>query len=342
MEHQSETTKLISKNLMQSFGTSPLSFCKAKSREDKDFSEVERRKIEKNKIKFIAIEGNIGAGKSTLFNNIQGYINEYELNKDNHIVFLREPVDLWENVKNAEGKNMLELFYENPQKYAFEFQTMALTVQIKLIDDTLQQNPECKIIVSERSFSAGHNVFTKMLRDDGYISSTQYEIYKLLLKTRTESPFVKHTGVPDKVIYLDIPANICKSRIGKRCREGEGSISLEYLQKCESYYKVWLLKSLYAPCSGKNIFEYEDMLSPTLCNKNTILPSNTTANGVFHTIHSGESIISPSQATAKSFSSTLGSDEKMNNQFSYIKNSKELFIINNNEDIENIVLQIIS
>ncbi len=41
----------------------------------------------------------------------------------------------------------------------------------------------------------------------------------------------------------------------------------------------------------------------------------------------------PSHATANSFSSTLGSDDKMNNQFSYIKNSKQMFIIKNNSII---------
>jgi deoxyadenosine/deoxycytidine kinase len=216
------------------------------------------------KIRFIAIEGNIGAGKSTLFENIQGYMNEYELNTDNHIVFLREPVDLWENVKNEEGKNMLELFYENPQKYAFEFQTMALTIQIKLLDETLKNNPQCTTIVSERSFSAGHNVFTKMLVDDGYISYIQYEIYKLLVKTRTETENVPHIGVPDKVLYLDIPANECKKRIGKRGRGGEGSISLEYLEKCEKYYKKWLFSKSTGeenPIQKSRLLKQEEILN---------------------------------------------------------------------------------
>lgn len=216
------------------------------------------------KIRFIAIEGNIGAGKSTLFDNIQGYMNEYELNTDNHIVFLREPVDLWENVKNEEGKNMLELFYENPQKYAFEFQTMALTIQIKLLDETLKNNPQCTTIVSERSFSAGHNVFTKMLVEDGYISYIQYEIYKLLVKTRTETEYVPHTGIPDKVLYLDISADECKKRIGKRGRGGEGSISLEYLEKCEKYYKKWLFSKSNGeenPIQKSRLLKQEEILN---------------------------------------------------------------------------------
>jgi len=201
-------------------------------------NEVSTRR--KQKIQFISIEGNIGAGKSTLMRDICGYIEEYQLNLDNHIIFLREPVDLWEGVKDENGKNMLELFYENPQKYAFEFQTMAYTFQTKLIDETLEKNPQCRIIVSERSFDAGHNIFTKMLHNDGYISYIQYEIYKILLKTRMESTYIPHSGIPDKVIYLDIPYTTCKNRIKVRGRGGEENISLEYLEKCERYYKEWL------------------------------------------------------------------------------------------------------
>lgn len=39
--------------------------------------------------KFISIEGNIGAGKTTIIENIQKRI------ESDKIIFLREPVDLW-------------------------------------------------------------------------------------------------------------------------------------------------------------------------------------------------------------------------------------------------------
>lgn len=193
-----------------------------------------------NKVRFISIEGNIGAGKSTLLNHIRGYIEEYELNKDNHIVFLREPVDIWQNMKDTEGKNILELLYENPHKYAFEFQLTAYSSQIKLIDETLEKNPQCTLIISERCFEAGHNVFTKMLCDEGCISSIQYEIYKYLLGTRTNTNQLIHTGVPDKVLYLDLRPETCIQRIHKRGREEETPITLDYIKRCDKYYKNWL------------------------------------------------------------------------------------------------------
>jgi deoxyadenosine/deoxycytidine kinase len=194
-------------------------------------------------VRFVSIEGNIGAGKSTLLNHIRGYIEEYELNKDNHIIFLREPVDIWQNMKDTEGKNILELLYENPHKYAFEFQLTAYSTQIKLIDEVLENNPQCTLIISERCFEAGHNVFTKMLCDEGCISSIQYEIYKGLLETRTNTRQLIHTGVPDKILYLDLLPETCNKRICKRGREEETPITLDYLKKCDEYYKNWLNKN---------------------------------------------------------------------------------------------------
>jgi ABC-type glutathione transport system ATPase component len=67
-------------------------------------------------VKLVSIEGNIGAGKSTLVKTLQ---NRYSDRDD--IYFLQEPVDLWEKIKDKDGKNMLQKFYANPKKYAFAF-----------------------------------------------------------------------------------------------------------------------------------------------------------------------------------------------------------------------------
>ena len=190
-----------------------------------------------NQIQFISIEGNIGAGKTTLFQQMQDYISEYELNNDKHIVFLREPVDMWEKTRDEEtGKNILELFYENPPKYAFEFQMMVLASQTELIQKTVMENPQCRVIVSERSINAGHYVFTKMLCADGHISHIQYKIYVSMLNVAYPTQIKNH-----KIIYLDVNTKTCKERIQKRGREGENGITLDYLDNCKDFYDGWIL-----------------------------------------------------------------------------------------------------
>jgi deoxyadenosine/deoxycytidine kinase len=82
-----------------------------------------------------------------------------------------------------------------------------------------------------------------MLCDEGCISSIQYEIYKSLLETRTNTKQLIHTGVPDKILYLDLRPDMCDKRIRKRGREEETPITLDYLKKCDKYYKNWLTKN---------------------------------------------------------------------------------------------------
>ena len=54
----------------------------------------------------LSIEGNIGSGKSTILKFLK------ENNTTNDIIFLKEPVDKWENIKDVEGTTILEHFYK--------------------------------------------------------------------------------------------------------------------------------------------------------------------------------------------------------------------------------------
>ena len=56
-------------------------------------------------VKIISIEGNIGSGKSTVVHNL-----EQKLKNNKDYVFLREPVDIWETIKDQYGKTILENF----------------------------------------------------------------------------------------------------------------------------------------------------------------------------------------------------------------------------------------
>lgn len=58
-----------------------------------------------------SIEGNIGAGKTTILEQI------------NHpkIFVLREPVEEWMNLRDSDGNNILSNFYKDPKKYGFAF-----------------------------------------------------------------------------------------------------------------------------------------------------------------------------------------------------------------------------
>jgi len=219
-------------------------------------------------IKFISIEGNIGAGKSTVINEMKEYIKQTELEK--RIVFLKEPVDVWESTIDPDsGKNMIELFYENPAKWSFAFQIMAFSTQQKLIEETVKQFPEVEVIVSERSVEAGRNIFTQMLKDSNHISPVEKQIYELLYKNHQYPLYMS--------IFLDIPPEICFERVQTRAREGEvgkTGISIDYLKGCDYYYRQWLIekRKLYESPEIVHIVQNNDLTSIipillSLCNK---------------------------------------------------------------------------
>ena len=62
----------------------------------------------------ISLEGNIGAGKSTFLEHL-----EKNIGKNSGWIFLREPVHIWEQIKDENGETVLANFYKNPEKYAF-------------------------------------------------------------------------------------------------------------------------------------------------------------------------------------------------------------------------------
>jgi len=73
-----------------------------------------------------------------------------------------------------------------------------------------------------------------MLRDEGMIDDVSFQVYMNMFDINAaEFPL-------DAVLYLDVDPDTCLERVGTRSREGESGISLEYLQKCDKYYKKWL------------------------------------------------------------------------------------------------------
>jgi len=180
----------------------------------------------------VTIEGNIGAGKSSILAKMK---EKYFDRSD--IVFVQEPVDIWETICDENGTKMLNLFYQNPKEHAFAFQQMAYITRISLLRKTINQNPQCKVIICERSLHADRNIFAKMLFDDGIISKVCFQIYNLIYDEFTsEFPI-------DRCVYIDADPEICAERIIKRDRSGEANIELTYLAKCKKYHDDWLLGS---------------------------------------------------------------------------------------------------
>lgn len=172
----------------------------------------------------VSIEGNIGSGKTTLLSNLQNAF------PGKNILFVKEPVNVWEEIKDTQGKTMLEKFYADQQKYAFSFQIMAFISRISLLKQSIRENPD-SVIITERSLHTDKMVFAQMLFDSGLIEDVNFQIYlKWFDEFSRECPL-------NRVIYVKTDPDVCIQRIAKRSRAGESVIPIDYLRECHAYHE---------------------------------------------------------------------------------------------------------
>jgi len=184
----------------------------------------------------VSIEGNIGSGKTTLLEKLREHYTNNE-----QIIFLKEPVDEWEKIKDENGISILEKFYSDQNKYSFPFQMMAFISRLKILRDIINkiktQVNKKFIIITERSLHTDKMVFAKMLYDDNKIEHINYQIYLSWFNSFSEE-YPVH-----KVVYVKTTPEKCHLRILKRSRDGEGNIPLDYLNNCSNYHDNMLDKT---------------------------------------------------------------------------------------------------
>ena len=106
--------------------------------------------------KVFIVEGNIGAGKSTLIEKI-GKITPNSM-------VLAEPVNEWKNIENGD---LLQLFYSNPQRWAYTFELESMVSKVRALGKALIS--EKTNIFMERSLFSDQ-VFQKINHENGNIS----------------------------------------------------------------------------------------------------------------------------------------------------------------------------
>jgi deoxyadenosine/deoxycytidine kinase len=178
----------------------------------------------------ISLDGNIGAGKSTLLSEIRNRLHGV------HIV--DEPVGQWTSLKNAEGKNLLELFYEDKKRWAYTFQNCAILTRLKNIQDAVENLDltikEPQVIITERSVLTDKHVFAEMLRDSGDIDPLEWDLYESWFNIFGKKYPVKG------IIYISTSANTSNGRIQLRNRLGEDKIGIDYLDSLDKQHKKWI------------------------------------------------------------------------------------------------------
>jgi deoxyadenosine/deoxycytidine kinase len=195
-----------------------------------------QRKLEKDLWKLhrprvISIEGNVGAGKTTLIQALGATLqNERKAN----IAVLQEPVGDWLKITNGKD-NILHLFYQNPTKYAFMFQALVGITTMLQLTRIADENPALEIILSERSLLTTQAVFAESLIEAAAMDTIEAGMYQKIFDDE-----LIQWMYPKGIIYLKTDPSECLERIAKRGRIEERNITEEWLERCQHKHEKML------------------------------------------------------------------------------------------------------
>lgn len=175
-----------------------------------------------DRIKIISIEGIIGAGKSTLLKKVKEEFDRRFKHLGESIHIVPESLDIWKNITDEEGKDILSLFYSDPQKFSFMFQCVTSTTLKKSIVNSRKKFPT-SILLVERSLETVSHVFENMLYENKCISGVEHKIFNLIYNEYRNSI---HT---EARIFLNTDIKTAMDRIKLRNRYGEQDIDEQYL-----------------------------------------------------------------------------------------------------------------
>ncbi|MEI6189206.1 MAG: deoxynucleoside kinase [Chitinophagia bacterium] len=182
---------------------------------------------------FIAVEGNIGAGKTTLSQLLSQHFDAKLMLEE----FAENP--------------FLTKFYENPKQYAFPLELFFLAERFK------QQQELIKNTDLFQSVTISDYLFTKcLLFAKVNLPEEEFRLYQKMFDV-----FYQQLTPPDILIYLHAPVSKLQSNIKKRNRKFEQAIPDEYLFKLQetytSYIKQHNVKTIFVDASNADFLYNE-------------------------------------------------------------------------------------
>ncbi len=162
----------------------------------------------------IAIAGNIGSGKTTLTKMLAKRYNW---------IPRFEPVD-----KNP----YLEDFYADMTRWSFNLQIYFLN---KRFAEVVEIANSKETIIQDRTIFEDARIFAPNLHNQGYMSDRDFENYTDLFDL-----MMSLVKLPDLMIYIRSTIPNLIAQIGRRGREYEQSIRIDYLQGLNDLYEGWI------------------------------------------------------------------------------------------------------
>jgi len=166
---------------------------------------------------FIGIAGNVGVGKTTMTDVIAnrfGWRAYYE---------------------SVINNPYLEDFYEDMKRWSFNLQIYFLSHRFK----THKQMTESGFsAVQDRTIYEDVEIFARNLFEMGNMSQRDWESYQALFEEMTA-----YLKKPDLIIYLRASVDTLLTRIKKRSRSFESTISPEYIYMLNIAYERWIKRA---------------------------------------------------------------------------------------------------
>ncbi len=164
--------------------------------------------------KYIAIAGNIGAGKSTL------------------VDFLTKTYGIQPFFEPNEDNPYLEDFYADMNTWSFHSQVFFLSHKFR-IHQELDKTPG--IVVQDRTIYEDAEIFATHLHQSGRMNDRDWATYLELYRAMRGS-----LRPPDLMIYLRCSVRSIRRRIQRRGRPSEQAIPTAYLKSLNGLYESWI------------------------------------------------------------------------------------------------------
>lgn len=164
--------------------------------------------------KYVAIAGNIGAGKSSLTRVLSDYFK-------------------WEAFyERVDDNPYLSDFYDDMQRWSFNLQVFFLSSRF---EHQRRIEQAAHSVVQDRSIYEDAEIFARNLYEMGFMPARDYENYVALFEI-----MASYLRPPDLLVYLRAGVPTLVDHIQSRGREFESTIRIEYLQRLNKHYENWV------------------------------------------------------------------------------------------------------